>query len=74
MDNPSDPTLCTRLMKAYWHDRQALIDGHERMAAVMQVMAQEIRSWAPSKEDREICHLAITGVAQRLEQLSHHHH
>ena len=63
--------LCTRLMQAYWQDRQALIDGHVRMAAVMQVVAEEIRTWAPDKGQARICHLAINEVADRLIRESH---
>lgn len=65
MDNPSD-SLIARLTAAYWHDKEACIDGPERMAAVVSLLAKEIQSWAPSLEDSKIVHLSINGVAQQL--------
>jgi len=73
MQTPSDP-LCTKLMKAYWEDRHALIDGHPRMAAVMQEMAAVIRTWAPDEGQARICYLAINEVADRLVRESNHTH
>lgn len=58
-------------MKAYWHDRHALIDGHVRMAAVMQELAEVIRTWAPGKGQARLCHMAINDVADRLIHESH---
>ena len=53
-------------MAAYWHDREALIDGHSRMQAVMTVIAEEVRTWAPDPGQARICYLAINEVADRL--------
>jgi len=61
-------------MKAYWRDRQALIDGHARMAAVMQELAEVIRTWAPDEGQARICHLAINEVADRLVRESNCNH
>ena len=72
--SPSVDPLCTRLMKAYWRDRQALIDGHARMAAVMQELAEVIRTWAPDEGQARICHLAINEVADRLVRESNCNH
>lgn len=58
--------LTGRCLAAYWHDRNALIDDHSRMRAVAEVLAEEIRQWAPPKEQAKICFLAINEVADRL--------
>jgi hypothetical protein len=58
-------------MAAYWQDREALIDGRSRMQAVMIVIAEEVRTWAPSPGQARICHLAINEVADRLIRDSH---
>jgi len=58
--------LTGRCLAAYWMDRNALIDDASRIQAVAQVMAEEIRKWAPTKEQARICHLAINEVADRL--------
>jgi hypothetical protein len=53
-------------MAAYWQDKQALIDDRCRMAAVFEVISQEVRTWAPDKGQARICYLAINEVADRL--------
>ena len=58
--------LLGRCMAAYWKDREALIDGDCRIQAVVAVIAEEIRSWAPDPGQARICHLAINEVADRL--------
>lgn len=58
--------LTGRCLAAYWEDRNALIDDHSRMRAVAEVIAAEIRQWAPPKEQAKICFLAINEVADRL--------
>lgn len=58
--------LAGRCLAAYWHDRNALIDDISRMQAVTSLLAAEIRTWAPPKEQAKICHLAINEVADRL--------
>ena len=63
--------LVGRCMAAYWHDREALIDGHSRIAAVIKVIADEVRTWAPDPGQARICHLAINEVADRLIRDSH---
>jgi hypothetical protein len=58
--------LSGRCLTAYWKDRVALIDDHSRMRAVIEVLADEIRKWAPDEGQARICHLAINEVADRL--------
>jgi hypothetical protein len=58
--------LIGRCLAAYWTDRQALIDDRCRMRAVVEVIADEVRRWAPDKGQAKICHLAINEVADRL--------
>jgi hypothetical protein len=43
-----------------------LIDDRCRMRAVVEVIADEVRRWAPDKGQAKICHLAINEVADRL--------
>ena len=58
--------LTGRCLAAYWTDRQALIDARSRMRAVVEVLADEVRRWAPDPGQAKICHLAINEVADRL--------
>jgi len=58
--------LSGRCLAAYWQDRNALIDDHSRMRAVIEVLSDEIRKWAPDEGQARICHLAINEVADRL--------
>jgi hypothetical protein len=36
------------------------------MQGVIQLLADEVRAWAPDKGQAKICHLAINEVADRL--------
>lgn len=58
--------LTGRCLAAYWTDRQALIDARSRMRAVVEVLAEEVRQWAPDPGQARICYLAINEVADRL--------
>lgn len=58
--------LSGRCLTAYWQDRNALIDDHSRMRAVIEVLSDEIRKWAPDEGQARICYLAINEVADRL--------
>lgn len=66
VENKFGNDLTGRCLAAYWEDRNALIDDHLRMRAVAEVIAAEIRQWAPPKEQAKICFLAINEVADRL--------
>jgi hypothetical protein len=56
------------LIDAYWCDRNNSLTMHskQRMVAVLELLAAEIRSWAPDKGHARICYLAINEVADRL--------
>ena len=58
--------LSGRCLAAYWQDRNALIDDHSRMRAVIEVLSDEISKWAPDEGQARICYLAINEVADRL--------
>ncbi len=60
--------LLTCLTNAYWCDRNNSLTMHsrQRMVAVLDVLAAEIRSWAPDQGQARICYLAINEVADRL--------
>jgi len=62
--------LNERATNAYWFpDSRFSIADHVRMAAVFDVIADEIETWAPSKAEAKICHLQIMEVAARLREL-----
>lgn len=65
-ETPSD--LVTRCLKEYWDPKhsQAFLRSRSRMQGVLQLLAHEIKGWAPPKEQSKICHLAINEVADRL--------
>lgn len=67
MHDPSDDLL-TRALDAYWsaENNHLTISSKQRMAPVLRLLAKEIRSYAPPKEEHKICHLAINEVADRL--------
>lgn len=67
MTSPSDD-LVTRCLREYWDAKhsQAFLRSRSRMQGVIQLLANEIKGWAPPKEESKICHLAITEVADRL--------
>lgn len=64
----SKDDLLTCLIDAYWCDRNNSLTMHskQRMVAVLELLAAEIRSWAPDKGHARICYLAINEVADRL--------
>jgi len=64
---PSDD-LITRLLTEYWDDRHttSTLRSHTRMGAVLQLLASEIKTWAPDPGQARICYLAINEVADRL--------
>jgi hypothetical protein len=43
------------------------------MQGVIQLLADEVRTWAPDKGQAKICHLAINEVADRLLRDSDDH-
>jgi hypothetical protein len=67
MTSPSDDLL-TRCLTEYWDTRHdtSTLRSRARMRAVAQLLATEIKSWAPDPGSARICHLAINEVADRL--------
>lgn len=63
---PSD--LVTRCLAEYWDPKHsmAVLRSRSRMQGVIQLLANEVRGWAPDKGQAKICHLAINEVADRL--------
>jgi len=62
--------LIDRCSSAYWFpDSRYSIADHVRMAAVLSVIADEIETWAPAKEQAKICHLQVMEIAARLREL-----
>lgn len=63
-------TLVDRCVQAYWTEKLATrgIHSRDRMAKVFEMLADEIKGWAPPEEQARICHLAITEVADRLKR------
>jgi hypothetical protein len=53
-------------LKIYWELGEYSIDDRRRMQAVIRHLADQVRTWAPRKEDARICHLAINEVADRM--------
>jgi hypothetical protein len=64
---PSDDLL-TRCLAEYWDDRHttSTLRSRSRMRGVIQLLAKEIRTWAPDQGQARICYLAINEVADRL--------
>mgnify|MGYP006094717589 FL=1 len=62
--------LVQRCIDAYWCKENGLTGLHStiRMARALEVIAAEIRQWAPDKEASRICYLAINEVADQLLQ------
>lgn len=60
--------LLTRCLNEYWDDKHttATLRSRSRMRGVVQLLAEEVRSWAPDKGQARICYLAINEVADRL--------
>lgn len=71
--NPSD--LVTRCLAEYWDPKHsmAVLRSRSRMCGVLQLLADELRTWAPEKGQAKICHLAINEVADRLLRESDDH-
>jgi hypothetical protein len=67
MTSPSDDLL-TRCLAEYWDPKHsvAVLRSRSRMRGVVQLLADELRSWAPDEGQARICHLAINEVADRL--------
>lgn len=62
--------LNERCINAYWFpDSRYSIADHQRVAAVFEVIADEIETWAPPKTEAKICHLQIMEVAARLREM-----
>ncbi len=70
---PSD--LVTRCLAEYWDPKHsmAVLRSRARMSGVLQLLADELRTWAPEKGQARICHLAINEVADRLLRESDDH-
>ena len=70
---PSD--LVTRCLAEYWDNKHsvAVLRSRSRMQGVIQLLADEVRTWAPDKGQAKICHLAINEVADRLLRDSDDH-
>lgn len=65
---PIKEDLLTCLTDAFWCDRNNSLTmfSKQRMVAVLELLAAEIRSWAPDPGQARICYLAINEVADRL--------
>lgn len=50
----------------YWELGGYAIDDRRRMQAVIKVISDKIRTWAPPEEQARICFMAINEVADRL--------
>lgn len=66
--NMSD--LLRRCVDAYWAKELGTQGLHSsiRMGFAVEIIAAEIRQWAPDKSQAKICHLAINEIADRLIQ------
>ena len=64
--------LMTRCIDAYWQEKLSIrgISSRHRMAEVFKILGDEIKAWAPDKDQAKICHLAIHEIADRLIQLA----
>lgn len=62
--------LLTRCLREYWDQKhsQALLRSRARMRGVIQLLADEIRSWAPDQGQARMVFMAINDVADRLLQ------
>ena len=63
-------TLALRMLDAFWclRNNSLIITRPDRMRAVLQLLADEVETWAPPLAESKICHLAVVGVAQRLRE------
>lgn len=64
--------LMTRCIDAYWEQGLSINGIHStlRMKAVFELLAKEIRTWAPDPKTAKICHLAVNEIANRLVEES----
>ena len=64
----SNDDLLDQMMDAFWsvENNSLTIHSKHRMGAVVALLADKIRSWAPDPGQAKICHLAINEVADRL--------
>jgi hypothetical protein len=51
----------------------AVLRSRSRMQGVIQLLANEVRTWAPDEGQARICYLAINEVADRLLRDSEDH-
>ena len=58
--------LTEELLGLYWSEGDLTIDADARIRKVVFRISEKIRTWAPSKGQAKICHLAINEVADRL--------
>jgi hypothetical protein len=62
----TSPTLVARCLTAYWGSDDLTIDAVARMQAVLALVSEEVRTWAPAKEQARICHTMVHEIADRL--------
>ena len=57
-----------RMLDAFWclTNNSMTITSPDRMREVLRLVANEVETWAPSRLESKICHLAVMEVAQRL--------
>jgi hypothetical protein len=53
-------------MTQAFHSLDIEATDQERMTAVLAVVSEEVRHWAPAVEQARICNLAINEVADRM--------
>lgn len=55
-----------QLTDIYWQSSDATINDPGRMKAVVLQISELFKTWAPSKGQAPICHMAITEAAEML--------
>ena len=70
---PSD--LVTRCLAEYWDPKHsiAVLRSRARMQGVIQLLADEVRTWAPDEGHARVCNTVINEVADRLLRDSDDH-
>jgi hypothetical protein len=61
--------LLNRCVKAYWSldgTSDMTVNNEDRIRRVVELLAAEIRNWAPSVEQARICHIMTNEIADRL--------
>lgn len=60
--------LLERCLDAYWCKENGMsgLNSNIRMARAIEVIAAEVRRWAPDRAAAKICHLAINEIADQL--------